>query len=166
MLYNRFYYLFLLAPFLFTLTGCRPEKKENATTEEKKEEVMKNKANNADVVLEIITDADFKDAFERGKPVIADFWAEWCGPCKAFKPIFHELAQQHSNEITFLSVNEKYRNKNGLMKKEGISAFPTIIFYDESGKIFKKHEGGYTPNLFKSEIQNLILHAKSQKGRP
>jgi thioredoxin 1 len=61
------------------------------------------------------------------KPVLADFWAEWCGPCKMMGPILHSLAQEWNGRIKVIKVNTE--KKPDLAAHYGISAIPTMILF-------------------------------------
>ena len=67
-------------------------------------------------------------AIESGqKAVFVDFWAEWCGPCRALGPAFERLAEKYGNEVTFAKVNVD--DNQELATRFGIRAVPTLLLF-------------------------------------
>ena len=73
-----------------------------------------------------ITDATFMETVSGEGITIVDFWAEWCGPCRMFGPIFEEASTRHTN-ITFGKVNTEVEQQ--LAAKAGISSIPTLMAF-------------------------------------
>ncbi|KTD44936.1 thioredoxin [Legionella quateirensis] len=78
--------------------------------------------------IKAVTDASFdQDVINSSKPVLVDFWAEWCGPCRALTPILEEVAATHSNDINFAKINIDENPQ--APSKFGVMSIPTLILF-------------------------------------
>ncbi len=77
-----------------------------------------------------ITDETFEaEVAQAGKPVVIDFWAPWCGPCKAVEPILEDLAEKHVDRVEFTKLNI---DENPLVASRfGVLAIPTAILFED-----------------------------------
>ncbi len=73
-----------------------------------------------------ITDATFDAIVNTDKPVVVDFWAEWCGPCRMITPIIEELATEYEGKAVIGKVNVD--ENDAITAKFGIRNIPTILF--------------------------------------
>ena len=65
--------------------------------------------------------------------VMVDFWAEWCGPCRAIAPVLEELAEASEGRVTLMKVNVD--ENHGLAVRYGIQSIPTILFFKEGAVV-------------------------------
>ena len=87
---------------------------------------------------QIITDANFKEILDTDKPVLVDFWAEWCGPCKMIGPLVKELANDYEGKAVIAKVNV---DENPSTSAEfGIRSIPTLLIF-KNGEIVDKQIG-------------------------
>ena len=98
-----------------------------------------------------ITSSELKSKIEAGEPVIVDFWATFCGPCRMYKPTFEKVAESTNIPMYTMNVEE-----NGEYAVElGIRAVPTTKAFNNGGEVFSK-SGMISESELKSVIKNII----------
>ncbi|MCX5591965.1 thioredoxin [Alcaligenes endophyticus] len=98
-----------------------------------------------------LTESTFQAAIEDGKPMIIDFWAPWCGPCRQFGPTFEAAAEKHS-DITFAKVNTEEEQE--LAAALRIRSIPTIMVFRERVLLFS-HSGALSPTQLDELIEQV-----------
>ncbi|MBI5541542.1 MAG: thioredoxin [Bacteroidia bacterium] len=100
------------------------------------------------------TDANFEELVVKSdKPVLVDFWAEWCGPCRMIAPLVHELAEEYNGKAVFGKVDVD--NNVGVASKYGIRNIPTILFF-KNGQVVDKQVGAVPKKALAEKIDKLL----------
>jgi thioredoxin 1 len=77
-----------------------------------------------------VTEATFdEEVLKSEKPVIVDFWAEWCGPCHAVAPVLDRIVEERAGEVSLVKVN--IDEEQGLAMRYGIQSIPTIVLFKD-----------------------------------
>ena len=100
-----------------------------------------------------VTDANFEELVNAGKPMVLDFWAEWCGPCRMVSPIIDELATEYEGKVTIGKMDVD--NNNDVVAQFGIRNIPTVLFFKD-GKLVDKQVGAAQKSAFVAKIYALL----------
>ena len=100
-----------------------------------------------------ITDANFNEYANSGKPMVLDFWAEWCGPCRMVSPIIDELAQEYAGRVVIGKMDVD--NNDEVVGQFGIRNIPTVLFL-KNGEMVDKIVGATSKDKFVEKIEALL----------
>ncbi len=101
-----------------------------------------------------ITDANYGETVEKSdKPVIIDFWAEWCGPCRMVGPIVEELAEDYKDQIVVGKIDVD--NNPEATSKFGIRNIPTVIFV-KNGEVIDKQVGAVPKSTLEDKLKTIL----------
>jgi thioredoxin 1 len=101
-----------------------------------------------------VTDDTFStDVLEASKPVVVDFWAPWCGPCRQVSPILDEIAGTYADKIDVVKINTDDNPK--VAAQYGITALPTIAVY-QNGEMVKSLVGAKPKVILLRELSDWI----------
>ena len=101
-----------------------------------------------------LTDADFdQNVIESDIPVLVDFWAPWCGPCKMLAPVIEEIANQYAGKARICKVDTDENRESAI--EFGINAIPTIILFNKR-QIYKKWVGLTSKKDIAAAIDELL----------
>ena len=100
-----------------------------------------------------ITDANFNEYANSGKPMVLDIWAEWCGTCRMVSPIIDELAQEYEGRVVIGKMDVD--NNDEVVGQFGIRNIPTVLFL-KNGEMVDKIVGATSKDKFVEKIEALL----------
>jgi thioredoxin 1 len=101
-----------------------------------------------------VTDASFgTDVLSAGKPVIVDFWAEWCGPCRKLGPILDEISVEYSEKVDVVKVNVD--DNPAIAAEYGITSIPAVYLFQD-GEVKSTVIGAKPKQFFEKEFSDVL----------
>jgi len=107
----------------------------------------------AEGIIEIEDGSFDAEVLQSDKPVLVDFWAPWCGPCKAIGPVVEELSATFGEKVKFTKCNVD--NNPVTPGKYGIKAIPTLIFFKD-GNVVEQITGMVAKSKLEDAINNIV----------
>jgi thioredoxin 1 len=103
-----------------------------------------------------ITDSNFEEIIKTDKPVLVDFWAEWCGPCKMIAPVVEELASDFEGKAVIAKVDVDANPE--VSAKFGIRSIPTLLVF-KNGEVVDKQIGAVPKNVLSKKLNAQLAEA-------
>ena len=104
-------------------------------------------------MAKVVTDANFAEILNSDQPVLVDFWATWCGPCKAISPVVDEVAAEYEGKAVVGKCNVD--ECDDVPMNFGIRSIPTILFF-KNGELVDRHVGVISKGDLAAKIDALL----------
>src|SRR5262245_7456075 len=100
-----------------------------------------------------LNDQDFATVTQGATPVLVDFWAEWCGPCRRIGPIVDELAEEYDGKLTVGKIN--IDEHQGAANQHGVQSIPTLLLF-KGGKLAERIVGAVPKQTLVEAINRVV----------
>ncbi len=100
-----------------------------------------------------ITDSNFEELLASGKPMVVDFWATWCGPCKKIGPYIEALAEEYEGQAVIGKCDVE--ENDDLVRRFGVRNVPTVVFI-KNGEVVGKQVGPAPKNTLEEKLKAIL----------
>lgn len=102
--------------------------------------------------MRIVTSSEAKELIASNKPLLIDFYADWCGPCKMIAPVLEELSKQFAGQVEIVKVNV---DQEDLGREYGVMSIPNLVAFKD-GKVAKQVVGFQPKPMLEQLIQSIL----------